>query len=69
MAGLLLGALEHSAATANQATVYLCAAASVIESCLDRVRDNGGLSTAARARLLADLASIATAIEAAQPAA
>jgi hypothetical protein len=65
LAGLLLGALEHSAAAADQSTVYLCAATAVLESCIDRVRENG-MTTAARARLLADLASIATAIEAAQ---
>lgn len=63
LAGLVLGAFERSVSTADQTTVYLCSAASVLESCLERVRDAVGLTTAARARLLADLAGVATAIE------
>jgi hypothetical protein len=63
LAGLVLGAFERSLANADQTTVYLSAAASVLEICLGRVRDAAGLSTAARARLLADLAGVATAIE------
>ena len=63
LAGLVLGSFERSVAAADQATVFLCAAASVLDSCLDRVRDAAGLTTAARARLLADLADVATAIE------
>jgi hypothetical protein len=69
LAGLVLGAFERSVAAADQVTVYLCAAASVLETCLDRVRDAAGLTTAARARLLADLAGVATAIEGALQAA
>jgi hypothetical protein len=69
LAGLVLGSVERSAAAADQATVYLCAAASVLETCLGRVREAAGLSTAARARLLADLAGVATAIEGALQAA
>ena len=65
LAGLVLGAFERTVATADQATVYLCSAASVLESCLESVRDAVGLTTAARARLLADLAGVATAIESA----
>lgn len=63
LAGLVLGAFEGSGAEADQATVYLSAAASVLDICLERVRDTAGLSTAARARLLADLAGVASAIE------
>jgi hypothetical protein len=63
LAGLVLGALERAGATADQATVYLCAASAVLDSCLDRVRSSDGLPTAVRARLLADLAGVADAIE------
>jgi len=63
LAGLVLGGFERSVAAVDQTTVYLCAAASVLDSCLNRVRDITGLTTAARARLLADLAGVATAIE------
>ena len=63
LAGLVLGAFERSVAAADQATVYLSAAASVLDACLGSVRDAVGMSTASRARLLADLAGVATAIE------
>jgi len=63
LAGLLLGALERVWAVADQATVYLCAALAVVDASLERVRKARGLTTAARAHLLADLAVIAEAIE------
>jgi hypothetical protein len=63
LAGLSLGALERIWQAADQATVYLCAALEVLESCLGRVRVADGLSTGARAHLLADLAGVADAID------
>ncbi len=63
LAGLCFGALEPMWITADQATVYLCAALEVIESCLRRVRTTDGLSLHARAHLLADLAGVADAID------
>jgi len=69
LAGLLLGALERVWAVADQATVYLCAALAVVDASQGRVREARGLTTAARAHLLADLAVIAEAIEGALDAA
>ena len=63
LAGLCFGALEPMWITADQATVYLCAALEVIESCLRRVRTTDGLSLHARAHLLADLAGVADSID------
>ncbi|HEY6156026.1 MAG TPA: hypothetical protein VIV88_01165 [Gemmatimonadales bacterium] len=63
LAALLLGALERLWTVTDQATVYLCAALAVIEAAVQRVRDVRGLTTGARAHLLADLAIIADAIE------
>src|SRR6266545_2605072 len=63
LAGLSLGALERIWQAADQATVYLCAALEVLESCLGRVRVADGLSVRARAHLLADLAGVADAID------
>jgi len=63
LAGLSLGALERIWRAADQATVYLCAALEVLESCLGRVRVAEGLSVRARAHLLADLAGVADAID------
>jgi hypothetical protein len=63
LAGLSLGALERIWQAADQATVYLCAALEVLETCLGRVRQADGLSVGARAHLLADLAGIADAID------
>ena len=63
LAGLSLGAFERIWQAADQATVYLCAALEVLESCLGRVRSTDGLSIHARARLLADLAGVADAID------
>jgi len=63
LAGLSLGALERIWQAADQATVYLCAALEVLESCLGRVRLAHGLSVRARAHLLADLAGVADAID------
>lgn len=69
LTGILLGVVERFWQAADQATVYLCAALAVIEIALIRVRDADGLSTGARARLLADLANIASSIDGAmQPA-
>ena len=65
LAGLCFGALEPMWIAADQATVYLCAALEVLESCLERVRLTDGLSLRARAHLLADLAGVADAIDAA----
>ncbi len=69
LAGLSLGALERVWAAADQATVYLCGALAVLDACLGRVREAGGLTTTARAHLLADLAVVADAIEGALEAA
>lgn len=69
LAGLSLGALERIWAAADQATVYLCGALAVLDACLGRVREAEGLTTTARAHLLADLAVIADAIEGALDAA
>ena len=69
LTGLLLGALERVWRTADQATVYLCSALNVLDLCLGSVRDAEGLTTAARARLLADLAGVASAIDGALSAA
>jgi len=69
LAGLVLGSFERAVAATDQTTVYLSAAAAVVETCLDRVRDAVGLTTAARAWLLADLVGVATAIEGALEAA
>jgi hypothetical protein len=63
LAGLSLGALERIWQAADQATVYLCAALEVLETCLGRVRQTEGLSVGARAHLLADLAGVADAID------
>lgn len=69
LTGLLLGALERRWHSADQATVYLCSALNVLDTCLGRVRDAAGLTTAARATLLADLAGVANAIDGALSAA
>jgi hypothetical protein len=63
LAGLSLGALERIWQAADQATVYLCAALEVLDTCLGRVRSADGLSVGARAHLLADLAGVADAID------
>ena len=63
LAGLSLGALERIWQAADQATVYLCAALEVLDTCLGRVRQADGLSVGARAHLLADLAGVADAID------
>src|SRR2546428_1417448 len=63
LAGLSLGALEQIWAVADQATVYLCGALALLEACLERVRAAHGLTTTARAHLLADLAFVADAIQ------
>jgi len=63
LAGLSLGALERIWQAADQATVYLCAALEVLETCLGRVRTTDGLSVRARAHLLSDLAVVADAID------
>jgi len=63
LAGRWLGALERVWALADQSTVYLCTALAVVDSSLGHVQDARGLTTAARAHLLADLAVIAEAIE------
>lgn len=63
LAGLSLGALEGIWRAADQATVYLCAALELLETCLGRVRSADGLGVVARAHLLADLAGIAAAID------
>lgn len=63
LTGLLLGALERAWHKADQATVYLCSALSVLDTCLARVHDAAGLTTAARAQLLAALAGVAHAID------
>lgn len=63
LAGLCFGALEPMWSAADQATVYLCAALEVLQSCLGRVHTTDGLSTHARAHLLADLAGVADAID------
>ncbi len=63
LAGLSLGALERIWQAADQATVYLCAALGVLETCMRRVRLADGLSVGARAHLLADLAGVADAID------
>jgi hypothetical protein len=63
LAGLCFGALEPLWSAADQATVYLCAALEVLQSCLGRVHATDGLSPHARARLLADLAGVADAID------
>jgi hypothetical protein len=69
LASLSLGALERIWATADQATIYLCAARAMLESCMGRVCGTEGLSTASRAHLLAELAGIADAIDSALKAA
>ncbi len=63
LAGLSLGALERIDRAADQATVFLCAAMEVLDTCLGRIRAADGLSVVARARLLADLAGVADAID------
>jgi len=63
LAGLSLGALERIWQAADQATVFLCAALGVLETCLGRVRVADGLGVVARAHLLADLAGVADAID------
>jgi hypothetical protein len=63
LAGLCLGALERVWVAADQATVYLSAALSVIEQSLSHVREAEGLSARTRAHLLADLAGVADAID------
>ena len=63
LAGISLGALDRFWTAADQATVYLCAALEVLESCLGRVRTTDGLTVRARAHLLADLAGVADAID------
>ena len=68
LAGLSLGALERIWQAADQATVYLCAALEVLDTCLGRVRLADGLSVRARAHLLADLAGVADAIDGAMSA-
>jgi len=69
LASLSLGALERMWATADQATIYLCAARAMLENCMGRVCGADGLSTTSRAHLLADLAGIAEAIDGALKAA
>jgi len=63
LTGILLGVIERFRETADQATVFLCAALAVIEISLGRVKEADDLTTGARAKLLADLASIATSID------
>ena len=63
LTGVLLGALERVWAVADQAVVHLCTALAVIDVSLGRLREPRALTTGARARLLADLAIIAEAIE------
>lgn len=63
LAGLSLGALERLGRAADQATVFLCAAMEVLDTCLGRIRGADGLSVVARAHLLADLAGVADAID------
>jgi hypothetical protein len=47
----------------DQATVYLCSALELLETCLGRVRTAEGLSPNGRAHILADLASLADVID------
>ena len=63
LAGRCLGALERVWAAADQATVYLSAALSILETSLSHIREAQGLSLHTRARLLADLAGVADAID------
>ena len=63
LVALCLGGLERIWVAADQVTVYLCSALDVLDSSLGRVRRTDGLTTRARARLLADLAGVADAIE------
>jgi hypothetical protein len=63
LAGLCFGALEPVWIASDQTTVYLCAALESLERCLSRIRTTMGLSVAARAHLLADLARVADAVD------
>lgn len=58
LGGLCLGAHERTWSAVDQATVYLCSALELLESCLLRVRTADGLSANGRAHLLADLAGV-----------
>ncbi|HEV2749840.1 MAG TPA: hypothetical protein VGV12_04880 [Gemmatimonadales bacterium] len=69
LAGLSLGALERIWTAADQGTVYLVGALSLIETCVERVRGMRGLTTTDRAHLLADLAVVADSIQGAADAA
>src|SRR6058998_1278281 len=62
LGGLCLGAHERAWLAVDQATVYLCSALDLLETCLGRIRTADGLSAHGRAHILADLAGVADVI-------
>jgi len=62
LGGLCLGAHERAWMAVDQATVYLCSALDLLETCLGRIRTADGLSAHGRAHILADLAGVADVI-------
>jgi hypothetical protein len=63
LGGLCLGAHERAWLAVDQATVYFSSALELLDLCTGRVRMADGLSAGARARILADLATVAGVID------
>lgn len=61
LGALCFGAHERAWSALDQAAVFLCTARELLESCLERISAQG--PSASRARVLADLASVADALD------
>ena len=62
LGALCLGAHERAWLAVDQAAVFLCTARELLENCLDRISVNG-FSASGRARVLADLATVADVLD------